>query len=119
MLVTQDVALAQAAPIIVVENPRTTAFDIFFVYGHLIGADSLQFTHGDWKCFGHATGRVRSHKSGASMKVQNINSRSWVATGLKAVQVREMSTMPLAIQGCAALCTGGNCLSRRDPSQSW
>ena len=59
MLVTQDIALAHAAPITVVENPGTTSFDIFLVDGRLIGVDSLQFTHGDWKCFGHATGRVR------------------------------------------------------------
>ena len=87
MLVTQDVAFAQAAPIFVVENPGTTTFDILFVDGSLIGADGLRFTHGDWRWFGHATDRVWWDKSDASMKVRNINSGSWVATGLKAVQV--------------------------------
>ena len=64
MLVTQDVALAQAAPIFVVGNPGTTTFDILFVDGSLIGADGLRFTHGDWRWFGHATDRVWWDRSG-------------------------------------------------------
>jgi hypothetical protein len=59
MLITQDVALTQADPIIVIENPGTTSFDVFSMDDCLIGADGLRFTHSDWNYLGHATGRVQ------------------------------------------------------------
>lgn len=119
MLVTQDVALAQAAPIFVVENPGTTTFEILFVDGRLIAADGLRFTHGDWRCFGHATGPRAVTQIGCLdegfVYQQSFLGRHWVEGGASS----QVSATPLAIQGCAALCKGGNCLSRRDPSQSW